>query len=143
MLKIRSGSNFSDWALFMALLYLLQYQGVFNSVINSAQNNYKPGQFGYGKGAGPRSGTITGATQNAGSEKKQPSSGSLNYIDVMKKLDQQSHKKLITIEVADETYNINNQYLENADELQFVLAEKVYDSIRESDTDISDIASNL
>lgn len=31
----------------------------------------------------------------------------------------------------------------NADELQFKLAEKIYDSIRESDTDICDIAENL
>ena len=39
-------------------------------------DNYKPGQFGYGKGAGPRSLTVTGLAQNAGSEKKDPSSGS-------------------------------------------------------------------
>ena len=38
--------------------------------------NYKPGQFGYGKRAGPRSITVTGMTQNAGSDKKQQSSGS-------------------------------------------------------------------
>jgi len=42
-------------------------------------NNYQPGQFGYGKGAGPRSITVTGMTQNAGSDKKQPSSGSWDY----------------------------------------------------------------
>ena len=42
--------------------------------------NQQPGNhFGYGKGAGPRSITIVGATQNAGSEKKQPLSGSWNY----------------------------------------------------------------
>nr|QUS63938.1 hypothetical protein [Haslea silbo] len=35
-------------------------------------NNYQPGQFGYGKGVGPRSITVTGMTQNAGSDKKQP-----------------------------------------------------------------------
>jgi hypothetical protein len=39
-------------------------------------NNYKPGQFGYGKGAGSRSITVIGMAQNAGSDKKQPSSGS-------------------------------------------------------------------
>jgi hypothetical protein len=49
-------------------------------------NNNKPGQFGYGKGAGPRSITVTGMTQNAGSEKKDPSSGSYNYIDVMREI---------------------------------------------------------
>lgn len=39
--------------------------------------NQQPGNhFGYGKGADPRSITVTGLTQNAGSEKKNPSSGS-------------------------------------------------------------------
>ena len=56
--------------------------------------NQQPGNhFGYGKGAGPRSITVTGATQNAGSEKKDPSSGSYNYVDVMKELEKQSSKK--------------------------------------------------
>jgi hypothetical protein len=64
-------------------------------------NNYKPGQFGYGKGAGPRSSTVIEMTQNAGSDKKQPSSGSWNYVDVMRELDKQSNKKIITIQVAD------------------------------------------
>lgn len=50
-------------------------------------NNYQPGQFGYGKGAEPGSVTVTGLARNAGSEKKYPSSGSYNYIDVMKKLE--------------------------------------------------------
>ena len=47
-------------------------------------NNYQPGQFGYGKGVGPRSITVTGMTQNAGSEKKYPSSGSWDYKEVMR-----------------------------------------------------------
>ena len=33
-------------------------------------NSYQPGQFGYGKGVGPWSITVTGMTQNAGSDKK-------------------------------------------------------------------------
>ena len=36
-----------------------------------------------------------------------------------------------------------NPYRKNADELQFKLAEEIYDSIRECDTDICDIAQNL
>lgn len=36
-------------------------------------NSYQPGQFGYGKGDGPRSITVTGITQNARSDKKSPS----------------------------------------------------------------------
>ena len=38
--------------------------------------NQRPGNhFGYGKEAGPQSITVTGVTQNAGSEKKEPSNG--------------------------------------------------------------------
>jgi hypothetical protein len=49
--------------------------------------NQQPGnEFGYGKGAGPRSFTVAEMTQNAGSEKKEPSSGSYNYIDVVTEL---------------------------------------------------------
>ena len=66
-----------------------------------------------------------------------------NYDDVMKKLEEQSSKNKIDIQVGDQIYMIKNPYSQSADELQFVLAEKVYDSIRESDTDISDIASIL
>jgi len=36
-------------------------------------------------------------TQNAGSDKKQPSSDSWNYVDVMRELEKQSNKKIITI----------------------------------------------
>lgn len=106
--------------------------------------NQQPGNhFGYGKGAGPRSLTVTRLTQNTGSEKTQPSSGSYNYIDVMKELEKQSSKKRIDIQVVDQIYTIKNAYNQSADELQFILAEKIYDSIRESDTDICNIASNL
>ena len=38
-------------------------------------DNAVPGQYGYGKGAGPRSLTVTGLARNAGSEKKPPSPG--------------------------------------------------------------------
>ena len=106
-------------------------------------NNYQPGQFGYGKSAGPRSITVTGLARNAGSEKKDPSSGSYNYIDVMKKLEKQSSNNSIEIQVGDQIYRFKNPSRKNADELQFKLAEKIYDSIRKSDTDICDIAENL
>ncbi len=106
--------------------------------------NQQPGNyFGYGKGAGPRSITATGLTQNAGSEKKDPSSGSYNYIDVMKKLEKQSSNNSIEIQVGDQIYRFKNPSRKNADELQFKLAEEIYDSIRECDTDICDIAQNL
>ena len=106
--------------------------------------NQQPGNhFGYGKEAGPRSVTVTGMIQNAGSDKKDPSSGSWDYVDVMRELDKQSNKKIITIQVADQIYTIKNPYREDAYELGYKLADQIYHSIRESDTDICDIAENL
>lgn len=60
----------------------------------------KPGNnFGYGgnKGTGnsQRIGQIPQMTQNAGSEKKNPDSGSLEYQDIMGQLDGQSNKKTV------------------------------------------------
>ena len=95
------------------------------------------------KKTGPRSLTVTGLTQNTGSEKKDPSSGSYNYIDVMRELDRQSNTRIITIQVAGQTYTIKNPYCENAYELADKLADQIYHSIRESNTDICDIAANL
>jgi len=103
-------------------------------------NNYQPGQFGYGKGVGPRSITVTGMTQNAGSEKKYPSSG---YKEVMRELDRQSSKKRIDVQVGDWIYILKNPYHEGPYELGDKLADQIYESIRESDTDICDIAQNL
>lgn len=106
--------------------------------------NQQPGNhFGYGKGAGPTSLTVTGLTQNAGSEKKDPSSGSWDYVDVMKELAKQSSNNRIEIQVGDQIYLFKNPYRDKAEELQFKLAEKIYQSIRESDTDICDIAENV
>lgn len=82
-------------------------------------------------------------TQNAGSDKKDPSSSSWDYVDVMRELDKQSNKKIITIQVPDQIYTIKNPYREDAYELGYKLADQIYDSIRESDTDICDIAENL
>ena len=104
----------------------------------------QPGNyFGYGKEAGLRSLTVTGMTQNAGSDKKYPSSGSWDYVDVMKELAKQSTNNRIEIQVGDQIYIFKNTDRQNADELQFILAEKIYDSIRGCDTDICDVAENL
>ena len=106
--------------------------------------NQQPGNhFGYEKVLGPRSITIVGATQNAGSEKKQPSSGSWDYAETMRELDRQSSKKRVEIEVGDQIYTIKNPYRESVDVLANKLAEQMYDSIRSCDTDICDIAGNL
>ena len=87
--------------------------------------NQQPGNyFGYGKEAGPRSLTVTGMTQNSSSDKKYPSSGSWDYVDVMKELAKQSSNNRIEIQVGDQIYIFKNTDRQNADELQFILAEK-------------------
>ena len=52
-------------------------------------------------------------------------------------------KRKVEIQVADRVYFIDNLDRDNAIIIRDVLAEKVYDSRKETDTDISDIASNL
>ena len=71
-------------------------------------------------------------------KKKQPSSGSWKYIDVIRELYKKSNKKIIVIPVAGETYSIKNPYRDSAYELSDKLAEQICDSIRECD-----IAANL
>ena len=152
--ELRAGSRLTETAwLFLMIWMLQQQQSVSFQPVRQAPppphfqwlygNNYQPGQFGYGKSAGPRSITVRGMTQNAGSDKKYPSSGSWDYVDIMKELAKQSSNNRIEIQVADQIYMFKNTYRQSADELQFILAEKIYDSIRECDTDISDVAENL
>lgn len=106
--------------------------------------NRQPGNhFKYGKEAGTQSFTATKLTQNAGSEKKDASSGSYDYIDVMCKLDKQSNKKIVEIEVGNQTYILKNPYHEDAYELSYNLADQIYDSVRNCDTYICDIAESL
>lgn len=106
--------------------------------------NQQPGNhFGYGKEAEPRSITVTGLTQNAGSDKKDPSSGLWDYKEVMRKLECQSSRKKVEIEFGDQIYTIKNPNREKAYELSYKLADQIYDSIRESNTDICNIAQNL
>lgn len=125
--ELRAGSRLTEAAWLLITIWMLQQQIVGFQPVRQAPplphlqwlygNNYKPGQFGYGKGAGPRSNTVTGMTQNAGSDKKQPSSGSWDYVDVMKELAKQSSNNRIEIQVGDQIYIFKNTYRQNADEL--------------------------
>lgn len=102
--------------------------------------------FGFEKKSNPRSQIITDATRNAGSEKNQPFNGSLNYQEIMDQLGCQSHHKKpkkIEIAILDETYILKSILGDTADDLSNKLAPQIYESIRKSDTDISDIARNL
>ena len=66
----------------------------------STVNNIHPHYIGgYGKGASPRIVTFPRATQNTESEKKEPSNGSWDQMDIITELKNQSKKKLVDIEV--------------------------------------------
>ena len=77
------------------------------------------------------------------SDKKESSSGSLDYKKTMRELDRQSSKKRIDVQVGDQIYILQNPYHDGPYELGDKLADQIYESIRESDTDICDIAQTL
>lgn len=69
---------------------------------------------------------------------------SYNYVNIMKELDEQSNKKVVTVQVAGQSYDIKNPgRVSKVYELEATLSEQMYDSVRECDTDVSDIAKNL
>jgi len=130
----------NDWS----LAFQPNSNGIIPPHLQWLYGNQKPGNhFGDGKSAGPRSITVTGMTQKAGSDKKQPSSGSWDYKEVMRELERQSSRKKVEIEVGDQIYPIKTPYREDAYELGYKLVDQIYDSIRECDTDICDIGKNL
>src|SRR6476620_1403323 len=103
--------------------------------------NQQPGnQYGYGKGGGPRSITVVDATQNAGFEKNDPSFGSYDYDTIMDNLASQVKKKRVNISAGDQSYTLENPFNLDAYSLKDILSEKIYDSIRDSNTYIYDIA---
>lgn len=106
--------------------------------------------FGFGRncvGSGVTlSSTNEGLTQNAGSENiPRSSTGKLewNYTQTIEELKQHCKKKHFDIQLGEETYHIYNSGYDSVCELQSQLAEQIYDSIRDCDTDICDIARNL
>lgn len=83
--ELRAGnSRVTQAAWLLITIWLLQQQSTGFQPINLVPrpphlqglygNQQSGNQFGYAKGAGPRSIKVVGATQNAGSDKKQPSS---------------------------------------------------------------------
>ena len=114
ILELRGG-GIEDWlAAFGIIIAII---AVLNNVEGGAivtphlqwlYGNQQPGNnFGYCKNS-MRITSMTGATQNAGSEKKEPSKGSYDYVDVMKELDKQSSKNRIEIQAGDQIYMIKN-----------------------------------
>jgi hypothetical protein len=108
-------------------------------------NNQGQQGYGNGKGFGPRSVTVVNkATQSSGSDKKNsPGSWDYNYAKIMKELEGQSGESTVYVQVGDQSYVLKNKYRESSYELGDKLASQMYDSIRECDTDICDIAENL
>ena len=154
--ELRAGSLLTDAAWLLITIWMLHQQSVgFQPVrpvarpphVEAAQNLLfaKPKSDGHLSNsnkistAGPRSLTVRGLTKNVGYEKKDP----LDYKEIMRELDRQSSRKIVEIEAGDQIYTIKNPYRENTYELGDKLADQIYDSIRESDTDICDIAENL
>lgn len=61
----------------------------------------------------------------------------------MRELTRQQNKKTVEIRMNGEIYRIQNPYREDAHELGYKLEEQMYNSIRDCDTDVCDIASDL
>lgn len=114
--NLRGGDALNDISLFIVtMIYIMirlstEANAVFVPHLNAVpQNhpalfygkNYKLGQQGSVKGVGPKSITVRGMTRNAWSEKKDPSPSSFIYEDIMEKLDSQSYKRIVTVQVGD------------------------------------------
>jgi len=105
-------------------------------------DNYKSCQVGYGKGVGLGI-KVIGVIQNKGSKNDDSLSGSWDYKKVMRELHRQSGKEKIHVQVGDQSYILKNSYRDGPYELGYKLTDQIYESIRESDTDICDIIQNL
>ena len=62
------------------------------------------------------------------------------YSQIMDELENQRDQKLVVIQIGDKTYNLTNSYKDGADELQYKLAEKLYNDWRKDNQDVSEIA---
>ena len=108
-------------------------------------NNYKPAQVGYGYGKGAGSGIITvaGLTRNAGSDTSGSWLMELQRYYILKELKSLSKKTSFEIDVGTYDFSIKNPSHLKADELEYEIADRLYQKIRECDTDLCDIAENL
>jgi len=82
--------------------------------------------------------TVQKQTQNGNFGKN-----TFDYQQIMRKLNSQGRRKNINIQVGDEAYILKNTYYDNAYELGEKLADQMYTSIRQSNTDVAEIAKNL
>ena len=62
------------------------------------------------------------------------------YSQIMDELENQKDQKVVVVKIGDKTYTLNNPYKDGADELQYKLAEKLYNDCRKDNKDVSEIA---
>ena len=63
-----------------------------------------------------------------------------SYSEIMQELDKQRNKKIVSVDLQEKTYTIKNPNLDYAEELASKLADQLYEEIRESNFDLSDIS---
>jgi hypothetical protein len=133
--NLRGGSD-AEVAAFLVIVATITLLMASNSafVINPNElphlqwmyGNQPPGnQYGYGKGGGPRSITVIDATQNAGSEKNDPSFGSYDYDIIMDNLASQVKEKRVNISAGDQSYTLENPFNLDTHSLKDILSEKM------------------
>ena len=76
------------------------------------------------------------------SKKNKESAKKKTYSDIMCELARQKNRKTVRLDIDGKTYNIKNPEPVWAEDLAAMLAERLYESIRKSDTDIRAIAEN-
>ena len=110
-------------------------------------NFHSPYQGGIEKHTGPKSVTVVGATRSGGSEKYQNDPSQYDHISLMEILQRQNNRKTIKITVAGDPYNFANpiHFTSNVTdkEIEDVLADLMYDSIRNCTSDVNEIAENM
>ena len=83
------------------------------------------------------------APQNQASNKKTDTTDTLkSYSEIMQELDKQRDKKIVRISLKEKIYAIKNQNHDYVEDLAGKLADQLYNEIRESNFDVSDISRN-
>lgn len=75
-----------------------------------------------------------------GRSKKKDNSKTLDYKNVMQQMESQKGKKKVEVTVGDQKYTLDNPYGMGAEELQDILAEKMYQNNRNNKSDVQQIS---
>ena len=71
---------------------------------------------------------------------KKKNANKKKYSQIMDELENQKDKKVVVVKIGDKTYTLNNPDKDGVDELQYPLAEKLYNDYRKDNKDVSEIA---